>query len=707
MSTTLPRCAMSQHLSLYKEQCHEMRKRALAHVMPSVRTHATRATHAASSLACVCAACVATQKSAKHEVDRRIFVACRFDLRSRLRSLLRTANMPNDGNLFAAHSFYVNDVYRQRVSELQSASWVDATSNHTLARMANMGSAFWIDRIGKIRGDGVTLERVFSDAESQNPPPLVVAVLYNLPNRDCHALASNGELCCEYAPDGTCQYAAADESCTDGLDRYKREYVDPFVSVLVQHSSVPAAIILEPDSMANLATNTDDFKCGNRATQSAYVNGIRHAIDTLHARAPHASLYLDAAHGGWLGWPDKADEYLKAVERLGDAASYLRGFAVNVANYQGLGVPCPAAAFAENWPQLGQQFCAQHHSHECCDDPCGLFRSYNSGNNEHNWVLLLSARLARSPLHSRMPAPHFVIDSGRNGHVGMRNDCANWCNVRGAGIGHEPSSDTLLPDLIDAYYWLKTPGESDGCTETLPSGSACARFDGMCGSADSVGSVHGEPRAPEAGEWFVPHVAELICRAQLDSAHGERNDGGDDGRCTGTVQRAVEVTEEKQATVDSPPPPPRYEFRRPPPPGHTLPPPPKLEPTIWGSTSGVAVAQSAEYQCNDLSSSSSDLVPTMFILCLACFVAWFIYPRVEPWLRRKVGDSRYEAYRRDVERVGSYLTRATRLVADGAARLWARVERARMAGVQQQLETDTEPRSRGVTSLPTVEDDEL
>ena len=30
------------------------------------------------------------------------------------------------------------------------------------------------------------------------------------------------------------------------------------------------------------------------------------AVRRLHERAPHASLYMDAGHGGWLGWPSTA-----------------------------------------------------------------------------------------------------------------------------------------------------------------------------------------------------------------------------------------------------------------------------------------------------------------------------------------------------------------------------------------------------------------
>lgn len=110
--------------------------------------------------------------------------------------------------------------------------------------------------------------------------------------------------------------------------------------------------------------------------------------------------------------------------------------------------------------------------------------------------------------------PHFVIDTGRNGQSDMRQDCANWCNIRDAGVGHAPTHQT--PDeMIDAYFWLKTPGESDGCTQTLPDGSACPRFDSFCASQDSLGSRSGEPRAPEAGHWFDYQIKQLASKSNM------------------------------------------------------------------------------------------------------------------------------------------------------------------------------------------------
>jgi endoglucanase len=54
---------------------------------------------------------------------------------------------------------------------------------------------------------------------------------------------------------------------------------------------------------------------------------------------------------------------------------------------------------------------------------------------------------------------HFVIDTSRNG-VGSTPD-NQWCNPPGRKIGKPPTTTTNEP-LIDAFLWLKRPGESDG-----------------------------------------------------------------------------------------------------------------------------------------------------------------------------------------------------------------------------------------------------
>merc|ERR1711881_463552 len=82
----------------------------------------------------------------------------------------------------------------------------------------------------------------------------------------------------------------------------------------------------------------------------------------------------------------------------------------------------------------------------------------------------------------------------------------------GMGAGPLPTISTGST-IVDALFWLKTPGESDGCTDELPDGSSCPRYDTMCGSADSIGSQSGEPRAPEAGACFDFQVKQLAANA--------------------------------------------------------------------------------------------------------------------------------------------------------------------------------------------------
>jgi hypothetical protein len=109
-------------------------------------------------------------------------------------------------------------------------------------------------------------------------------------------------------------------------------------------------------------------------------------------------------------------------------------------------------------------------------------------------------------------SPHVVIDTSRNGFA--VGDCRAWCNVRNAALGEWPTHETLLPEIVDAYLWVKPPGESDGC-----SSPRCARFDPSCASWSSLGG-HGsvsEPAAPEAGEMFPFQLVQLG-RVHLNSS---------------------------------------------------------------------------------------------------------------------------------------------------------------------------------------------
>ncbi|HEX8390706.1 MAG TPA: glycoside hydrolase family 6 protein [Candidatus Saccharimonadales bacterium] len=54
---------------------------------------------------------------------------------------------------------------------------------------------------------------------------------------------------------------------------------------------------------------------------------------------------------------------------------------------------------------------------------------------------------------------HYVVDTSRNGN-GPAADL-QWCNPPGRALGNPPTTETGQP-LVDAYLWVKVPGESDG-----------------------------------------------------------------------------------------------------------------------------------------------------------------------------------------------------------------------------------------------------
>lgn len=411
-------------------------------------------------------------------------------------------------NPFANQVFYKNPTNQAEYDESISTSTGVVEAN--LRKMRDVPSAYWIDVKSKIRGTSLrTLEGILEDASSKTPAEMVVVIWYDLPNRDCHAKASNGEICCKYKPDGRCDYTYQAD-CAEGLREYKETYADPFVEVLQAYAGrLPVAVVVEPDSLPNLATNADDPRCGGEATGQAYREGIKYAVEQLTSKTPWVAVYLDAAHGGWLGWQDNLVSFMSTLAAMDLPVAKMRGFATNVANYQTLGELCPH----EPDDGLRNGYClnGRHRDAACCADPCGLAAEWNQGNNELNYAQAL-VLAARSLLGMEAKV---IIDTGRNGVADMRQDCAHWCNIRGAGSG-VPSTEQTGAPFVDAYFWLKTPGESDGCTEELPEGGACPRFDADCDTPDSLGSIRGEPRAPEAGHWFDYQVKQLAEFAKFD-----------------------------------------------------------------------------------------------------------------------------------------------------------------------------------------------
>ena len=292
--------------------------------------------------------------------------------------------------------------------------------------------------------------------------------------------------------------------CEKGLSEYHDDFIHPLAVLLSQHSSVPVVAILEPDSLPNLVTNADTPECGSKDTQTAYRQGLRIAVTAIKRLAPGTTLYLDAGHGGWMGWDTNAKGFIQLVCDLG-LSKDIRGFASNVANYNPLGTPCPSAAF--DGEETASHYCNWIDKHSpCCTNagPCGsqLLESYNSGISELVFVQTL-AKYAHALCATL--EPHFVIDTSRNGNVDARQvgGCDYWCNLRSAGLGPTPTAATGL-GIVDAFFWIKTPGESDGCSTLLSDGSACPRYDSHCGLDSSL------TPAPEAGQFSSSLMDSLV-----------------------------------------------------------------------------------------------------------------------------------------------------------------------------------------------------
>lgn len=98
------------------------------------------------------------------------------------------------------------------------------------------------------------VEPILKGAQGKNQ--LAMFVIYDLPNRDCSAGSSNGEITCE------------DSTCANGLQTYKSQYVDKIVEIFKKYPDVPIVTVIEPDSLPNLATNMNYPKC--QQGQTAY-----------------------------------------------------------------------------------------------------------------------------------------------------------------------------------------------------------------------------------------------------------------------------------------------------------------------------------------------------------------------------------------------------------------------------------------------------
>ncbi|MER5397456.1 glycoside hydrolase family 6 protein [Streptomyces sp. NPDC002599] len=405
----------------------------------------------------------------------------------------------------------------------------------------------WLDRMAAIQGtaDARGLKAHLDAAKAQGAN-LVQLVIYDLPGRDCAALASNGEL----GP--------------DDLATYQSDYIDPIAAILADpaYASLRIVNLIEPDSLPNLVTNAGGTagstpQCATMKANGNYEKGVGYALHKLGA-LPNAYNYIDAGHHGWLGWDSNltpsAQEFKKAATTNGATVNDVTGFIVNTANYSATKEPYVKVTDTVNGQTVRQS----------------KWIDWNQYNDESSYAQGLRTALVAQGFDAGIG---MLIDTSRNGwggsarptgpgpttsvdayvdggRIDRRIHAGNWCNQSGAGLGERPAT---APDTgIDAYVWAKPPGESDGASQAVDNDEGKG-FDRMCdptytGNGRNGNNLTGAlPNSPLAGHWFSTQFRQLLANANppLSGSGG----GGDTQAPTVPGGLAVSSTTSNSATL--------------------------------------------------------------------------------------------------------------------------------------------------------------
>ncbi|MEU2339027.1 glycoside hydrolase family 6 protein [Streptomyces sp. NPDC006654] len=383
-------------------------------------------------------------------------------------------------------------------------------------RVSNQPTGVWIDRIAAINGvnGGMGLRDHLDAALAQkgSGQEVVQLVIYDLPGRDCAALASNGEL-----------------GPTD-IDKYKTQFIDPIAAILSdsKYASLRIVTTIELDSLPNLVTNT-----GSRATATAncntmlangnYVKGVGYALAKLGA-IPNVYNYLDAGHHGWLGWDDNfapsANVFKQAATSEGATVDDVQGFITNTANYSALKENNFTINDSVNGTSVRQSKWVDWNRYVDELSFAQAFRTelVSVGFNSNIGMLIDTSRNGwGGSARPAGPGPTTSVDAYVDGgRYDRRINVGNWCNQAGAGLGERPQASPAPG--IDAYVWMKPPGESDGSSSAIPNDEGKG-FDRMCdptytGNARNDNNMSGAlPNAPLSGHWFSAEFQQLMANA--------------------------------------------------------------------------------------------------------------------------------------------------------------------------------------------------
>ncbi|MEU2064778.1 glycoside hydrolase family 6 protein [Streptomyces sp. NPDC013455] len=383
---------------------------------------------------------------------------------------------PTQDAITPATKFYVDPhskAAQQALVDVRNGDLADAAN---MARLASWPQAEWFTE-----GTPDEVRRKVSGlvrrAGAAGRTPVLVA--YNVPGRDCT----------QYSSGGAASSAAY------------RQWIDAFAAGIGGRKAV---VVVEPDGTALLPRDCGPTTDPTGALTTARIADLAYAVRTLKG-GPRTAVYLDAGNVQWRPVGEMAQRLLDAGVRYGD------GFALNVSNMH----PTDHNARYGTWiskcmwlategPEEGRghpERCAsQYYSSAAPNDGAPGNAVSSADPSTWRWTDAWFDQNVGAPPAGALH--HFVIDTGRNGLGAWTpepgkysGDPEPWCNAPGRGLGPRPTADTGVP-LVDAYLWIKVPGESDG---------SCTR--GTGGTVDpEYGIVD-----PPAGTWW-PDQAHTLAR---------------------------------------------------------------------------------------------------------------------------------------------------------------------------------------------------
>ncbi|HEY8045297.1 MAG TPA: glycoside hydrolase family 6 protein [Streptosporangiaceae bacterium] len=428
-----------------------------------------------------------------------------------------TSTPSHVANPFTGSTWYVNPNYTTEVAT--SAAGASGTLAAQMTLVGQQSTGVWLDHIGAIYGgtansNRMSLQQQLATAvsdESGSTPIIVPLVIYDLPNRDCAALASNGEL----------------TVANNGLQYYEQDYINPIAQILTnyEHTGIRVVAIIEPDSLPNLVTNLSDANCAQANSSGAYVSGVQYALNKLHA-IPNVYNYIDIAHSAWLGWSSNMGPAVSLIHSVvaGTTAgvSSVDGFISDTANTTPISEPYMTAT-----ESVGGQ-------------PVDSANFYQF--NPYIDELSYDQAMYTDFVSAGFPASiGMLIDTSRNGwggpnrptgaststdlntfvnatKVDRRPFRGDWCNQNGAGLGPFPQANPNSSFThLYAYVWIKPPGESDGDYPTATHTHGDPHCDPNGTNTDGNGNTYPTNAIPgydiPAGQWFPAQFTQLVQNA--------------------------------------------------------------------------------------------------------------------------------------------------------------------------------------------------